>query len=395
MSTLVQEKTLQAVQILQEKGVDLWLTLVRETSHGGDPILPVIYGETGLTWLSALIFTQRGDRLAIVGRLEAENAKATNAYQEVLFYDQDFRPLFLETLQRLNPQQIAVNMSKNDVLADGLTCGLYQILTETLAGSPFAERLISSEAIIAALNGRKTSGEIANVRAAVQETLAIFEKAFEYASVGMTELQIGHFMQELVKKRGLQPAWGYETCPMVNAGPDSPVGHSGPTSLVLQPGQILHFDFGVKVNGYCSDMQRVVYYLAPGEKQPPAEVQRGFETVVHAVQAAAAALKPGVTGHEIDSLARKIVTDAGYPEFKYALGHQLGRHAHDGGGLLGPHWEKYGLLPDRPLEAGQIYTLEPGLLVPGVGYIGLEEDLVITEHGAEFLGEPQTRLIVK
>ena len=89
----------------------------------------------------------------------------------------------------------------------------------------------------------------------------------------------------------------------------------------------------------------------------------GFDTIVLAIQEAVKAMKPGVTGKNIDAIARDIVTGAGYPEFKYALGHQLGREAHDGGALLGPKWEKYGNLPDMPLEAGQIFTVEPGLMV--------------------------------
>jgi Xaa-Pro aminopeptidase len=180
---------------------------------------------------------------------------------------------------------------------------------------------------------------------------------------------------------------------MVNAGPDSAVGHGGPTDLKVQPGQIVHFDFGVRQEDYCADIQRVVYVLRPGETQPPAEVQRGFEVIRRAIEAARLALKPGIPGREVDAVARSVVTSAGYPEFKYATGHQLGRVAHDGGALLGPSWERYGTDPDLPVESGNVFTLEPGLVVPGYGYIGLEEDVLVTPQGAVYLGEPQTSLL--
>jgi Xaa-Pro aminopeptidase len=181
----------------------------------------------------------------------------------------------------------------------------------------------------------------------------------------------------------------------VNTGPDSPVGHVGPTDIKIAPGHLVHFDFGVKQEEYCSDIQRMVYFLAPGETQPPEVVIRGFDTIVYAIQQAVAAMKPGMLGKEIDAIARGIVVDAGYPEYLYGTGHHLGRTVHDGAGMLGPEWEKYGNTPNYPLEAGHVYTVEPGLAVPGYGYIGLEEDVLVTNTGAVFLGQPQTRLIIK
>jgi Xaa-Pro aminopeptidase len=180
----------------------------------------------------------------------------------------------------------------------------------------------------------------------------------------------------------------------VNSGPNSPIGHSGPTEIQIEPGHVLHFDFGVKADEYCADIQRVAYVLKPGESQAPTEVKHGFDTIRTAIEKARAAMKPGVSGNEIDVIAREVVTGAGFASYQHALGHQMGRLAHDGGALLGPLWEKYGDLPRRRLEVGQVFTIEPGLDVPGYGHIGLEEDVVMTESGAEYLAPPQTELVL-
>ena len=193
MSTLVQEKVRQAISILKEKNIDLWMTFVRETSVAPDPVLPLIYGTT-LTWHSALIITSSGETIAILGNLEAETARRSGAYQEVVGYDKFIQPELVRILQRLNPHQIAVNCSINDPTADGLTYGMYQQLKDYLAPTPFIERLISAEPIIAALRGRKTPTEIARIRTAVDTTENIYRQTFDYLQPGLTEMQVSQFM---------------------------------------------------------------------------------------------------------------------------------------------------------------------------------------------------------
>lgn len=392
--TLVQEKSNQAVEILKEKETDLWLTFVRETSGVRDPALDFILGPGDLTWESALMFTRAGQKIAIVGRYEAEEVSRLGVYDEIIAYDTALSGVLRETLARLNPRQIAVNYSPNNVHADGLTHAMYLKLCAYLEGTPYAERLVSAEAVISSLRGRKTAAETAKIKRAVKITEQIFAATFEYIRVGMTEKEVAAFMHAKMAEAAVGFAWPQGSNPAVNSGPDSVVGHAGPTDIKIEPGHLLHFDFGVKFEGYCSDIQRMVYVLRPGETDAPAEVQRGFDTVRAAVEACRAVLKPGVAGKDADAAARRTVVAAGYPEYMYGTGHQLGRVAHDGGALLGPLWEKYGDQPNQFVEADNVYTIEPGLAVPGYGYVGLEEDVLVTENGAEYLGEPQRTLVL-
>ncbi len=395
MNTLVQSKVHQAVEILKELKIDTWLTFVRETSAAGDPVLPLVYGDGGLTWQSALLINRSGDCTAIVGQFEAHAARETGAYAAVIPYDQSIRPVLRAELERLNPASIAINTSVTDVMADGLTQGMYQILLEILKDSPYAGRLVSAENIIRALRGRKTSAELELIRAAINITENIFEETFHFVELNMSESEVADFMHRRLDDHQLEPAWSYDGCPIVNTGPDSPIGHAAPGAAVIRPGHILHIDFGVRQAGYCSDLQRVAYFLKPGEREAPPAVQQAFTAVSDAIHAAVKAMRPGIPGKEIDELARKHIVQAGYPEFMHATGHQLGRMAHDGGGLLGPSWDRYGAAPDYLLEAGQVYTVEPSLSVPGFGTLGLEEDVLVTSHGAEFLSRPQTKILLK
>jgi Xaa-Pro aminopeptidase len=159
----------------------------------------------------------------------------------------------------------------------------------------------------------------------------------------------------------------------------------------VEPGHLVHIDLGVKVEGYCSDMQRMWYVRRPGETAPPEKVRTAFATVVRSIEAAAAALRPGVRGHEVDAAARQVVVGAGYPEYKHGTGHGLGRAVHDGGTMLGPCWPCYGRNPEGAVEAGNVYTLEPAVATEA-GHVGLEEDVLVTADGCEFLSSFQREL---
>ena len=180
---LIREKVDQAVAILREKDVDLWLTFVRETSAVRDPVLPYIYGHD-VTWQSAFIFTRNGERIAILGHYDAETTRRLGAYDEVITYHEAFSAPLRALLQRLDPAQIAVNYSPNDSHADGLTHGMYLLLQEYLAGTPYAARLTSAEQVVGALRGRKTPAEVARIRQAIATTAQIYDDTFAFVRAG-------------------------------------------------------------------------------------------------------------------------------------------------------------------------------------------------------------------
>jgi Xaa-Pro aminopeptidase len=389
-SSLVQEKLDQAVEILREQDVDLWLTFVRETSLTNDPCLELIAG-TYSAWTGAFIVSASGERVAIVGRFDAPSVEQVGGY-EVIGYDESIKPALVQTVERLGPRSIALNYSRSDPAADGLTHGLWLELQETFAQTPFADRFRSSEAIVNALRGRKSHGEVDRIREAVRETEEILDLVTAALRPGLSELEVAELMHGEIARRGLGYAWARDHCPAVNAGPDKEVGHAPPGELRTARGELLHADFGVSRDEYTSDLQRVWYFLDQGETGPPGEVQRAWDALWTSIDAGVAALRPGVAGWEVDAAARTSLVDAGYPEPMHALGHQLGRSAHDGGTTLAPRWDRYGAAPLGLVEVGNVFTVEYGAAVPGHGYIGLEEDLVVTADGVEWLSTPQREL---
>lgn len=390
---LVHEKINQAIAILNEKDIDLWMIFVRESGTMRDPAMEMVVG-TNATWQSAFLINKNGDTTAIVGSLEVPNMQMVGTYKNVIGYLQSVKEPLLEYLSKNNPQKIAVNYSINSNLADGLTHGLYLILKKHLEGTDFLERFISSEDIIASLRGRKSASEIELMKVAVMHTEEIFEEATRFIAPGKTEIEIAEYVRTKIYERGLGLAWAEDHCPSVFTGPDTAGAHAGPTDRKVEKGHIINMDFGVKYNGYCSDMQRTWYILKDSEDVAPESVQRGFEVLKTAIQKAKEVVRPGIKGCEVDDAARNYITQNGYAEYQHGLGHQLGRTAHDGGGGLFPRWERYGNLPYIPIEENQIYTIEPRLFVEGHGVITMEEEVVVTKDGCEYLTNPQTELML-
>lgn len=391
VADIVREKTKQAVQILQDEDVDLWITFVRETSQVKDPTLDLLVG-FDLTWPSALLMHRSGERVAIVGRYDVANLKDLDAYTEVIGYDQSVQSPLVEAIKRFKPRQIAVNYSESDPAADGLTYGMFRKLSRMLASTPYCSRLTSAEGIIGQLRGRKSPTELALIREAVKATEAAFAELSSWLRPGLTEREIADFLHDYAVERRMGMSWEWEYCPIVNVAPDAEVGHRSPGAYRSEKGHLLHVDYGVSRSGFVSDLQRMWYLPEDSETEVPLQVQQAWDAVTAALEAGRAALRPGVKGREVDAAARSTLVEAGYEEYLHAFGHHIGRTAHDGATILGPRWERYGDSVERVVEVGNVFAIELGVAVPERGYVGREEDVVVTETGAEYISTPQEEI---
>lgn len=385
------EKISQIPNILDELNIDLWLIIEKESGILSDPVSDLIIGADA-TWLSFFFFFRNGGKFAIVGNLDIEKFRRLEIFEEIYTYKSSPKEDLLKVLQENNPSKIALNYSTNSPASDGLTYGRYLQLVQILEGTKYSSRLISAENIIAKLRGRKSMEEVDRIQHAVDITLELFDKVSDFAKPGLTEKDIAQFLIEERKKLDLLPSWEEEHNPAVFAGPQETGAHSGPTGNKLQRGHVFNIDFGVKYKEYCSDLQRTWYILHEGETKPPDEVNIGFHTIKESIKLSFDAIKPGVTGVEIDTICRDYLASKGYDEFPHALGHQVGRSAHDGGALLGPTWERYGNLPTTPLEEGQVFTLEPRLYLKEHGVVTIEEMIYVTADGARWLSKPQEEI---
>ncbi len=387
------EKIAQAIDILNEKDTDtdLWMVVEKESEVLSDPIIDFIVG-TGATWLSFFLFFKTGEKYAIVGNLDVEKFKRLELFDEIFPYKSSPKQNLLNLLKKHNPQKIAIDYSVDSPSADGLTYGKYLKLLELLEGTDFKDKFVSAEGIIAKLRGRKSAEEIRRIKKAIDITLEIYDKVTPNVKPGMTEEEVAQFITDERKKTGLEASWEEDHCPSVFTGPQETGAHSGPTDNVLERGHILNTDFGVVYEKYCPDLQRTWYILEEGETEPPEAVKHGFNTIVESIKRAFNALKPGIKGIEIDKTARDYIVSQGYKEYPHALGHQVGRSAHDGSALLAPDWERYGNLPFIPLEKGQVFTIEPRLYLKEHGVVTIEEMVLITKDGAEWLSKPQREI---
>jgi Xaa-Pro aminopeptidase len=387
-------------EAMKAAGVDAWLILCRENHN--DPIASHIGGENAggtAVFLFSMVDGQLTSKVfSPIG--EATALADLRIHGEVIPIERGESAMAAAAayLQQVSPKVLAINSSATNELADGLSY-TQRTQLEALLG-PLKSRLVSSEELIYEWLSVKTSQEVDIMRKAAQITADWQLEAYRQVIPGVsTDADIARFLKAKMAALGVKDGWAADQNPNVNSGPDR--GHSHPTDKVIMPGDVIQIDFGIRVfDQWVTDIQRFAYVLRPGETLAPDSVQHYWEHSRKGSRVALAAMKPGVSGYEVDKAQREYMAANGSEYVMWSTGHPVGYVAHDIGPSLG------GAQVQGPPRASALKPLKVGQTFAFDGFfawklpngqtktMSVEEMAVITPNGAEYLIPPQEDLIL-
>jgi Xaa-Pro dipeptidase len=240
------------------------------------------------------------------------------------------------------------------------------------AGAPEADFPDASD-VLSQLRLKKDKAEVDAMRRAVKIAQDSLEATIPLIKIGMTERELAGELVIQLFKHGSDPELPFS--PIVSSGPNSANPHASPSDRKLQTGDMLVVDWGAAYGGYISDLTRT---FAVGEVD--AECQKIHKIVHEANAAGRAAGKPGVPCANVDIAARTVIENSGYGKyFNHRTGHGIGMEAHEDPYIRGDNMQL--------LEVGMAYTVEPGIYLTNRNGVRVEDNMVITESGAESLSD--------
>ena len=240
-------------------------------------------------------------------------------------------------------------------------------------------KLVPYNQEINGFRGTKEAWEIELMLKAQAITDKAFAEVLTRIKPGMTELELQAELIYCMYKNG---GTGLAFDPIVVSGPNTSLPHGVAGERVIREGDFVTMDFGASYQGYCSDMTRTVAVGYATE-----EMKEVYGTVLKAQETAIAATKSGIPGREIDAVARKVITDAGYGEyFGHGYGHSLGLEIHEGPNVNTGNPE--------PMPAGAVCSAEPGIYLPGKFGVRIEDVTIITEDGVIDITKSPKNLII-
>lgn len=306
--------------------------------------------------LLALLIKANGEQVLFCPQLEVEEVHASPFNGQVIGY--------LDTENALDKYDIKFN--KLLVESAHLTLQRQRELINAFDVQSFGD----IDQTIKSLRNIKSDSEIEKIKKACELADKCIEIGVSFLKEGVTERQVVNHIEYEIKAYGVNEM-SFDT--MVLFGDHAASPHGTPGDRQLKQDEFVLFDLGVIYENYCSDMTRTVKFGTPSDK-----AQEIYDVVLKAEQQAIAAIKPGVTIKDVDDIARNIIAEAGYGEyFPHRLGHGLGLEEHE--------YQDVSSTNINQFEAGMVITVEPGIYVPGVAGVRIEDDILVTENGNESL----------
>lgn len=276
-----------------------------------------------------------------------------------------YRAGLIQLLKEVLPKLGVTNLAfESDYILHNLAANLKKSLSEIKI------KTTPTSGIVAKMRAVKDQSEIDLIRKSVLLNEVVFTEARKQLQPGMTELDFAIYIETAMRKHGAS-APSFST--IVASGANGALPHAVPSNCPIKQNKSLTVDMGLILNGYCSDMTRTFVPKTPSKKY--IKIHR---IVRQAQLAGIAAVRAGVTGLEVDAIARDVIESAGYGKyFGHGLGHGVGLEIHEAPSIS-PR-------ADKKLKDGMIITIEPGIYIPGWGGIRLENMLVVRKDGYETL----------
>ena len=251
-----------------------------------------------------------------------------------------------------------------------LTVNLHQDLANAL---PDGVELVATTDIVEELRSVKDNDELSTLRRAIAVSDRAYAHIADLMRPGMTERQVAWELESFMRTHGAEKV-AFDI--IVAAGPNGAMPHARATDQPIQSGEPVVMDLGAVVDGYCSDLTRTVA-LGEADRQ----YREIYEIVLQAQQAALRDIRPGMTGQEADAIAREAIAQAGYGDaFGHGLGHGVGLMVHEKPGV--------GRLSDKEvLKVGMVFSVEPGIYLPGEFGVRIEDLVVLRQGGPEVLSQ--------
>jgi Xaa-Pro aminopeptidase len=383
---LIREKQDQAIAAMDRLDIDAWLVFVRE---GGDShTVQTIAGPEVVVQNAVLILTRDNRRFAILEPIDIRNGTGEH-FDEIVRYQLDIAPALRQVWESIAPRRVAINYSREQFAADGLTHGMFLRLQDAL-GEPFDRAAISSEELVVAVRAVKSGTELARLRRAADITARIIDEAGKLIRPGVTDSELGAYVARRAGELGAEQGGASIA---VNG-----VGKSikGPLGKPVEAGEVVLFDMEVRFEGYYSDM-KYLWYVRDHAHPLPDMLVRQWKACRESADFALTRLKPGAWAHEVHHAAWEVVEKHGFRRDPHAYGHQIGRQIHDAGVWLGDLENLY--RPARgQIAADMVFSLDPTInrqeADPAWWSMGVEDMARVTPDGGELLNRPQREIDV-